>query len=556
MCAEYRRTEGKYEIIIGFRPWVRPWVLPRIETQELVMAEPAGNDISADPDSDQENVGSDSQHEALVPTTDEVVRICPRFRILVIGKSGVGKSTLINRAFGVTEAIVSESTVGDANINTEIFSKDNERFVLHDSKGFEHGDIGNVKTVQKFIEERNNMPEIKDKLHAVWLCFGIQPAGGRMFETGVEAFLTLKNKGELGSMPVIAVFTKYDKLISRAMRTMDSSRRDGLSEQAISDLAKRDADAHLQEQYLTPFKRVGKEIPHVTISTKSGYDDTLNELIRLTFDNVREHVAKEASIVTAMAQKVNPGVKIDGSIEVGRSKYWRGLGASANFPGKTLLDCLDVIHTDIVNVWNFDDGAMHLHSKEFKALMANMLDDLVDVLNTPSAVGLSMAASIAGILTSVVATGPAAPIVIPIAASLVLAKWMYDVYKRTDDTLRRLMAYIVDLTLVMQNLFWLVMITPRPFSRRLIKLAYMAYNKSEAKSEVHNKISKFVKDASLMTRMRKDNALDEIIKLINDQRISSAEMFTLEARLRGLDISAVPGTEDESWDASAPDVAR
>jgi hypothetical protein len=63
---------------------------------------------------------------------------------------------------------VSESTVGDANINTEIFSKDNERFVLHDSKGFEHGDIGNVKTVQKFIDERNNMPEIKDKLHAVW----------------------------------------------------------------------------------------------------------------------------------------------------------------------------------------------------------------------------------------------------------------------------------------------------------------------------------------------------------------------------------------------------
>ena len=118
------------------------------------------------------------------------------------------------------------------------------------------------------------------------------------------------------------------------------------------------------------------------------------------------------------------------------------------------------------------------------------------------------------------------------------------------------MAYIVDLTLVMQNLFWLVMITPRPVSRRLIKLAYMAYNKSEAKTEVHNKISKFVKDANLMTRVRRDNVLDEIIKVINDQRISSAEMFTLEARLRGVDISAVPGTEDESWDASAPDIVR
>ena len=46
--------------------------------EERVTAEPAGNDISADPDSDEENEGSSSQHETLVPTTDEVVRICPR----------------------------------------------------------------------------------------------------------------------------------------------------------------------------------------------------------------------------------------------------------------------------------------------------------------------------------------------------------------------------------------------------------------------------------------------------------------------------------------------
>ena len=35
--------------------------------------------------------------------------------------------------------------------------------------------------------------------------------------------------------------------------------------------------------------------------------------------------------------------------------YWRSLASSANFPGLSLKDCLGVIHTDIVQVWNFSD---------------------------------------------------------------------------------------------------------------------------------------------------------------------------------------------------------
>jgi hypothetical protein len=36
-------------------------------------------------------------------------------------------------------------------------------------------------------------------------------------------------------------------------------------------------------------------------------------------------------------------------------EYWSGLASSANFPGRSLLECLKVIHLDIVNVWNFED---------------------------------------------------------------------------------------------------------------------------------------------------------------------------------------------------------
>jgi len=43
------------------------------------------------------------------------------------------------------------------------------------------------------------------------------------------------------------------------------------------------------------------------------------------------------------------------------------------------------------------------------------------------AVGLSTVGAIAGIVS--VLAGPAAPIVVPIVASVVIAKWAYDVYQ-------------------------------------------------------------------------------------------------------------------------------
>jgi hypothetical protein len=63
---------------------------------------------------------------------------------------------------------VSHVNAGEANIEEEIFSADNEQFVLHDSRGFEAGEEGNLKIVTDFIKKRNGMPDIKNKLHAIW----------------------------------------------------------------------------------------------------------------------------------------------------------------------------------------------------------------------------------------------------------------------------------------------------------------------------------------------------------------------------------------------------
>jgi hypothetical protein len=36
-------------------------------------------------------------------------------------------------------------------------------------------------------------------------------------------------------------------------------------------------------------------------------------------------------------------------------EYWRGLWSSDDFRGQTLANCIEVIHADIVGVWNLPD---------------------------------------------------------------------------------------------------------------------------------------------------------------------------------------------------------
>jgi len=130
------------------------------------------------------------------------------------------------------------------------------------------------------------------------------------------------------------VFTKYDKLVTRMKRTMSPS-DEGPPQKEFFQLAEDNAKAELEKVCIDPFKEwVGKEmVPHVHISSLStsliwmlpympntssciaekGHELTLTKLIQLTYDEVYKYL-KDASIVTAIAQKVNPSVNIEASI--------------------------------------------------------------------------------------------------------------------------------------------------------------------------------------------------------------------------------------------------
>ncbi|KAJ7487960.1 hypothetical protein FB451DRAFT_1553531 [Mycena latifolia] len=479
-------------------------------------------------------------NEELKSTFDGIVESCPKFRILLAGRSGVGKSALINAVFG-GEVVIEEHGLQAGivrDINREFVLPNNPRLVFHDSQGFSHGDGQNFETVLSFIQERSGNPQLADRLHVIWLCIEIPMYGGSLFELAEEKIL---NSPDL-KVPIVVVFTKLDKPVNKIKRKLPKT-----VDQDV--IARKNAKETFWVDYAESLAALAESIPRVEVSVKIGFRDTLDRLVDLT----EKEVKGTMSYIWAASQRPNVDLKVKASIGIGRKKYWRGLSTNLNIPGHSLMKWLDVVLKDIISLflscWGFDPQGL-LKSNLFKKKITTLQEDLLDDdSNTFPKVTLGATATVAAIvsgkfgssfrqyyfITALRSDTSRRPCSSVHSCGIVFATWAY---LTTPQVLRGLMGYIIDLTIVMQSLFWLTRaraeavskggqtVATVPLTKRLVELAFTAYATDEHSSTVHGEMRQFV---SRTVALKPDIVLEYIVELITSRRFQPAKRFETDA---------------------------
>jgi len=187
---------------------------------------------------------------------------CKKFRICIIGRTGVGKSTLLAKVFGFSDKEVSCRSVlsllplliflqakvidkgegrGKHNVWDGIHNDERNRaLIIHDSGGFEAGESNTLQSVMEFIEYRGNQDSLAAQLHCIWyttLNYGryyeaetdnnsrycIPLDSVRPIQSAEEGFFKFfANK----KIPLVFVFTKYDKLVREYLDDIAPEDRD------------------------------------------------------------------------------------------------------------------------------------------------------------------------------------------------------------------------------------------------------------------------------------------------------------------------------------------
>jgi len=143
--------------------------------------------------------------------------------------------------------------------------------------------------------------------------------------------------------------------------------------------------------------------------------------------------------------------------------------------------------------------------------MTVLVDDLVSNHNTPtSSDGLTLAtvAALAG-----AASNPAGIVILGVGSIVWIAKWLFDVYQNSSHNTACVMAYIVDLTIIMHRL------SAIEISEESAVSTLKSYARSGEIAQVHNDIRAFSSRIPGPRLSDKDYTFDEIIRLIEKHRV-------------------------------------
>ncbi|KAF4450003.1 hypothetical protein F53441_6787 [Fusarium austroafricanum] len=351
------------------------------------------------------------------PTFNNLPESCDKFRILVIGKAGVGKSTICSVVFGVPpEKAISHRTVGTKKEKVWqpiTFPGENENLVLHDSGGFEAGDLKCVDEINSFIKYRRQQPNLADQLHCIWYCISCR--SNRPIESAEKEFFL---NADVGDIPVVVVFMQFDTLVDDHFCQLRRRQRnrtravdmDQLEKDAMN-FAIADYDSNYRGQFEREFgRRLRVAIIRLSMPQPedgepmetSGVDSLVKETRGML-------LADGLKLLWTAAQCHSADMKLKESINLGMDVFWKAVGTSSipfiPFVGATALYSAFIKILKIINtIWGIPSCTPLLHDSKVRNLFLQGCFDASagDILTSKFLVALNFFGPLTAAQTSTV----------------------------------------------------------------------------------------------------------------------------------------------------------
>lgn len=217
--------------------------------------------------------------------------------IIVVGKTGVGKSTLINSVF--REDLAAEGMGKPVTNHMSKISKEGFPLNIYDTRGFELGRDAQIEVRNEIIatiKDGIKSKDVNQQIHCIWYC--VNTATNRIEPEEIDWLREFSKENQMTNVPVIIVLTQsFSKKNSKAMRQMILDEKLDVI-QVVPVLAK---DYEIDEDYIA--KAYGLDVL-IQVMAEALPDELLSTLLnvqRASLDLKRYYARAAVAAATSAA---------------------------------------------------------------------------------------------------------------------------------------------------------------------------------------------------------------------------------------------------------------